>query len=210
MRSKPPGRLAIIASSLPGVCRRHGTARALRLAASELLFDLRNGTDTSLDPPRHEATSPLLFRELVPRLPAQTLRGRFLDFGAGKGRALLLATRHGFPRVLGVEVSAELCEISARNIARFERRVPGAVIDVCHADAVDFQVPDDTSVGYFFNPFGPGVMCPVVDHISASLTQVPRPFHVVYMYPRFVEPFLRAGFTPVYRQGEHGMLLRRG
>ncbi|GGS69833.1 hypothetical protein GCM10010206_35160 [Streptomyces cinerochromogenes] len=152
----------------------------------------------------------MLFQELVRDLPAQTLQGRFLDFGAGKGRVLLLAARHGYSRVLGVELSAELCAIAEQNIAHFRRRAPDAVIGVCHADAADFEVPDDTSVGYFFNPFGDEVMCPVVDRITASLTRVPRRFHVVYLCPLYVEVFLRAGFTPVHRCGDHGVLLSRG
>src|SRR5262249_27445537 len=40
----------------------------------------------------------------------------FIDFGSGKGRALVLAARYGFERVIGVEFAPSLHEIAARNI----------------------------------------------------------------------------------------------
>ena len=91
-------------------------------------FDLRYGTDTC-DPLRlsdlrisspnkgygvdYSATKPRVFArfmKLVPLLPASV----FVDFGCGKGRVMLLAARHGFKRVIGVEFSPELCQAARR------------------------------------------------------------------------------------------------
>ncbi|MFD5552720.1 class I SAM-dependent methyltransferase [Streptomyces sp. NPDC127068] len=210
MDGKTPGQVRLVTRSLPGVCRSRGVARGLHLGLSELAFDLRNGTDTGVDPPRHEGTNPLVFAELLARLGPEATRGGFLDFGAGKGRALLLAARHGFPVVVGVERSAELCAIAERNVARWLRRRPGPFVEVHHADVRDFPVPDDITVGYLFNPFGPDTVRVAIDRILASLWRAPRPFHVVYAHPRCADLFVGAGFTPVHRQGTDGTVLRHG
>ena len=202
--------LILIGRSLAATCRRRGFSRGLRLGLSELWFDLRNRTVTGVEPARHEGTNPLIFAELLSHLGQDAIRGGFLDFGAGKGRALLLAAQHGFTVVVGVEKSAELCSIAEGNIARWRRRRPGHLFDVHHADVADFPIPDDITVGFFFNPFGPDVMHAAIDRILESLSRTPRPFHVVYAHPRFADLFVRAGFTPVYRQGMDGLILRYG
>ncbi len=204
------GQLILIGRSLPATCRRRGISRGLRLGLSELWFDLRNRTVTGVEPTRHEGTNPLIFAELLSHLGQEVTQGGFLDFGAGKGRALFLAAQHGFTVVVGVEKSAELCSIAEGNIARWPRRQPGLAVDMHHADVVDFQVPDDITVGFFFNPFGPDIMRVAIDRILESLRRTPRPFHVVYAHPRFEDLFVRAGFTPVYRQGMDGVILRHG
>lgn len=210
MHRKTLGQLLLLSRSLPAVCRSRGLSRGLSLGVSELWFDLRNGTDTGFEPDRHEGMNPLVFAELMPYLGREVTQGGFLDFGAGKGRALLLAAQHGFTMAVGVEKSAELCSIAEGNIARWRRRLPGHAVDVHHADVVDFQVPDFITVGFFFNPFGPATMRAAIDRILESLGRTQRPFHVLYAYPRFADLFMGAGFTPVHRQGMDGMILRHG
>ncbi|GHI82860.1 class I SAM-dependent methyltransferase [Streptomyces xanthophaeus] len=202
--------LVLVGRSLPAVCGRTGVVRGLRLALSEVWFDLRHHTDTRMEPPRHEGTNPLVFAEVVAHLPSTARRGRFLDFGAGKGRALLLAASDGFTAVTGVEREGDLCRVAVANAARRQRRFPGATVEVCHGDVLDFAVPDDVSVGFFFNPFGPDVLEIVIGRILDSLGRAPRPFHVVYLHPRHAELFLGAGFTLLYAQGMDGLILRHG
>jgi SAM-dependent methyltransferase len=43
----------------------------------------------------------------------------FIDFGSGKGRALLLASEFPFKRIIGVEFSPELHAIAQRDIERY-------------------------------------------------------------------------------------------
>ena len=84
-RAEPPSprQLALVARALPRVMRRHGRWRALRLAASEVGFDPRHRTDTTIelgaagDAPVHEACSPLVFAELFRRVPATEAAGGF-------------------------------------------------------------------------------------------------------------------------------------
>ena len=46
----------------------------------------------------------------------------FVDFGSGKGRILLLASEYNFKRVVGVEISRQLCEMARRNVGLYETR----------------------------------------------------------------------------------------
>lgn len=193
----------LVARSFPAVCRKHGVARSMRLGLHELLFDIRYGTDTSIDP-AHEPTNPLIFAEIMRHAPFAAHGRVFLDYGAGKGRALVLAARHGFAKGVGVELSPELCAVARTNIARY----PGALEVTC-ADAAAFEVPTDVTVAFLFNPFGAATMTAVVDRIDESLLRKPRDFHVVYLYPRLAALFLGAGFFPVYRHGDYGLILHR-
>ena len=49
----------------------------------------------------------------------------FVDFGSGKGRALLMASEFPFPRVTGIEFSPELHAIAQKNIREYRRRRNG-------------------------------------------------------------------------------------
>lgn len=213
------GQLLVIAKSFRAACRTHGVARTVRLGLHELLFDLRYRTETSIVMPgcrsepgggisAHEGTNPLVFAVVLRHARFATDRQVFLDFGSGKGRALILAARHGFAMAIGVESSAELCAVARTNIARYARRHPG-VLHVTCADAAHFEVPVEVTVAYFFNPFGATTMSAVIDRIGESLARVPRDFHVIYLNPRLAALFLRAGFVAVHRVGGDALILFR-
>jgi hypothetical protein len=100
--------------------------------------------------------------------------------------------------------------VKPSNAARWQHLFPGASVEVCKGDVLDFEVPDDVSVGFFFNPFGPDVLAAAIGRILDSLGRAPRLFYVVYLHPQYAELFLRAGFTPLYAQGMDGVILRHG
>src|ERR1700719_3166712 len=70
----------------------------------------------------YSAVAPSVFREACRRwratLPsaARIEAYTFVDIGAGKGRALLLAAELPFRKVIGVELSEELARIAQKNI----------------------------------------------------------------------------------------------
>ena len=206
--------------TLGRVVRKRGVVRTLRLGLSELLFDVRNRTSTSLDlrggssqmrnrHGGHEGSNPLLFAELMRHVAVAREHSVFMDWGAGKGRALLLALQHGFKKAIGVEIQEELCSIARANIAVYRERRPDAAIEIHCADAACFDVPDEVNVAYLFNPFGSGVVRAVLDRILESLDRRQREFVVIYLHPSFEKLFIKAGFDLVCHEGSDGAILRR-
>jgi SAM-dependent methyltransferase len=130
-------------------------------------------------------SDPKLFSDAFKALALDYHRYVFVDFGSGKGRALLMATAYPFKRIVGVEFSEELHRIAQENIARFNAGAMKCadVKSVC-MDAVAYQLPDDCLVCYFCNPFDATIMAQVVDNIRKSYLQSPRDIFIVYYNPR--------------------------
>src|SRR2546422_9958881 len=100
----------------------------------------------------------------------------FIDLGCGKGRTLLVASRLGFRRVIGVEFASELAAIARANLSRM--KVANAFVLDC--DAADFDFPDGPIVLYLYNPFSQEVMRKIVANLRQSRSQ--RIF-VIYKNP---------------------------
>jgi SAM-dependent methyltransferase len=83
----------------------------------------------------------------------------FVDFGAGMGRAVLLASEMGFKAVVGVELHPTLLRIARKN-ARIWRAAgrERAPIKMVAGDAVEFALPEGPVLAFLFNPFEAPVM----------------------------------------------------
>ena len=108
----------------------------------------------------------------------------FIDLGSGKGRALLVASEFPFAEVLGVEFARELHEIATRNIQRYRSASQKSrnVLSI-HDDAIAFDFPASPLVLFLANPFGPGVLVPVLRRLEASLGCHPRDVILLYATP---------------------------
>jgi SAM-dependent methyltransferase len=126
----------------------------------------------------------------------------FLDLGAGKGRALLLASLFPFAKVVGVEFAAELVEEARRNIAAFRnpRQVCRNLHVVCQ-DAAAYTLPAGNVLVYLNNPFHGPVMQRVVANIDASIRGSSRDLYVVYWNPFFSSAFDACSSLEVVRSG---------
>lgn len=212
--------LWLISKSFSKVRRKYGFIRTARLAISELGFDLLNGTDTCIDlgsesmhgagvNPAHAGSNPVLFAEALACLGIDERDRVLLDFGSGKGRALLLASHHGFRKAIGVEISPALCAIARRNVSVYRKRNPALAFEVHCADAAGFVVPDDVNTGFLYNPFGPEAISAVIDRIAESLARSPRDFYVIYLHPSHRELFINGGFRIVSDQRAEALVLFR-
>lgn len=127
--------------------------------------------------------SPVPFRAFfraMEHVPDPLLTGTFLDYGSGKGRALVLAARHyRFRRVVGVEMSPELCRHAEHNLKQAGSRQA----EVLCCDAATYQPPSDTTVFFFYNPFLGETMNQVADAIHQSLLDHPRQAAIVVYRP---------------------------
>jgi SAM-dependent methyltransferase len=132
----------------------------------------------------YEAIQVPMFRALMRTLDIEPRGYVFVDFGSGKGRALVLAAEHGFRRIIGVELAPALHEAATRNIEIFRsRRSLAAPIELYRADAVDLLIPDSDAFLFFYNPFGESVMRRVAQNIERSFREHPRSLVVAYRNP---------------------------
>jgi len=134
------------------------------------------------------AVEPEVFTRLVGELAIPHRDFTLIDFGSGKGRALLLASELPFKKVVGVEFSPELHEIAQRNVRTFrsERQQCREIELVC-TDALEYPLPDGPGVYYFFNPFVKEIMEGMVARIEQSYRKQPREIYVLYANALFGE-----------------------
>ena len=85
------------------------------------------------------------------------------------GRVLMLASTRPFRQVVGVEVSAALCETARDNIVRWRRAHDDLAckdLRVVRADAATYAFPKGDLVVYLYNPFGERTLQRVLDGLS--------------------------------------------
>jgi SAM-dependent methyltransferase len=116
-----------------------------------------------------------------------------LDIGSGKGRVLLQAARYPFGRIVGLELDDERNAVARRNLARARPRLRCPNVEVVNADATVWDVPDDVTYVYMFNPFGGDVFRAAVARLVDSLDRRPRPMTIIYANPRCAPDLLATG-----------------
>ncbi len=108
----------------------------------------------------------------------------FIDYGAGRGRVLMLASEYEFKRVIGIEFAAELHDDAIMNIQQFPRsRMNCRDVECILDDVVRFTPPEEPSVYFFFNPFGPAIFRDAIDKIVQSYRAHPRRLYLMLVDP---------------------------
>jgi len=107
----------------------------------------------------------------------------FIDCGSGKGKVLLIAGRLPFRRVVGVEIDANLSECARRNIKQARPRLRAQQVDCINASALDWPIPDETSIVFMYNPFIGQTFQSLIGRIIESYDRAPRTLHIVYSFP---------------------------
>jgi SAM-dependent methyltransferase len=106
----------------------------------------------------------------------------FADIGSGMGRAVLLAARRPFKRVIGVERSARLNQVARGIVDRHCGRLACQDIELLTVDVLDWEIPDDLTVVYLYCPFPDQVFARLVDRLVASIDRSPRPLRLIYYF----------------------------
>ncbi len=108
----------------------------------------------------------------------------FVDYGAGKGRVLLLASEHPFAAIGGIEFAEELHDDAIMNIAQFPRsRMKCRTVECVLDDASALGPPEGESVHYFFNPFAREVFAEVLHNLVVSYRKRPRRLYLILIDP---------------------------
>lgn len=187
-----------------------GLARTLKIAGYELWYERKFGAPTGtiisaehLDfdsEARSHArdyfpSSYLFMREALAQIDPN---GQvFVDYGCGKGRAMLFASTLPFKQIIGVELSPSLAEQARSNLSRYYRRTgkTSPSFSIAIADARNFNVPPDATILYFFNPFDAAILTEVADKILFSVREAPRVCTVIYVKPVHETIFIEHGFV---------------
>lgn len=168
-----------------------GFVHALVYRATNNYYERRLGVDTGgyLKPEdlgftnaEFNAYTPIGYRAvytMLERIPLDKSQSAFLDYGAGKGRALVVAATFPFKRVIGIELSAPLLEAAKSNINKMRHKC-AACVELYQIDATQYVVPKDVNVIYFYNPFKGRVLQDVVDNIHDSYKQHPRKIYILF------------------------------
>jgi SAM-dependent methyltransferase len=179
-------------------------------------FDAKYGTDTGgyLGPEElvkgrendalnygYSAIAPSVFREACRRwretLPAVSGRVEaysFVDVGAGKGRALLLAAELPFRKVIGVEISEELARIAQKNVGRWNRVArPKSKIRVVQGDAAKFRWPRAPLLVYLYNPFARELVTQMAEKLSAVAASGSGLVDLLYVNPTCTDALTSQG-----------------
>jgi hypothetical protein len=151
-------------------------------------FDRRTGTDTSgrislsrlgIDSSSrkygraYQGVEPGRFFDALGEIPEDLSIYTFVDLGAGKGRAMMMAEELHFSRLIGVEFSARLAEIARRNLTKLKVRNAEIVVQ----DAAEFLFPPEPLVVFTFNSFGPEILKSVLRKLRSH----PGPLYFVYV-----------------------------
>ena len=118
----------------------------------------------------------------------------FLDLGCGKGRAVFLAAAgYPFKRVIGVELSEELSAIARANIARTQDQLLCHDAEIVTSDVLDYDIPDDVTVVFLYNPFRGQIFATVIRKLLESVDRRPRAMRVIYLFPTEFEHLRSTG-----------------
>lgn len=188
-------------------------------------FDLKYGTDTSgyLGPEEllngrpsdahnygYSAIAPSVFyeacrrwHETLPTVSGRTEAYSLIDVGAGKGRALLLASELPFRRIVGVELSEDLMRVAQKNVARWKQagRVrTKAKVRVLQADVLKFRWPRGPLLVYLYNPFACSLVAQMAERLASVATSGgSRLVDMLYVNPTCADTLARQGlFTRLW------------
>jgi SAM-dependent methyltransferase len=165
--------------------RRHhvDTFEAVPLAN---LTILDKNFDYKQDKRRYEQTSVIVFRRVISTLPIMHNEYVFVDFGSGKGKALLMASEYKFKKIVGVEFAEELHRIAEKNLLAYSNANQRCYdIELVLGDAADLDIPEEKCVFYVHNPFrgAEHVLAKIISNIYASYRANPRSMYLVYVNP---------------------------
>jgi hypothetical protein len=107
----------------------------------------------------------------------------FLDYGAGMGRAMILAATYPFKRVVGVDIAPELTAIANDNFARCRSKLRCQDLSITTSDATLYEIPRDATLFYIANAFNGQVLAAVLRRIRTFAASAPTPVLLVCNVP---------------------------
>ncbi|MDQ2834960.1 MAG: class I SAM-dependent methyltransferase [Acidobacteriota bacterium] len=171
----------------------HGVDTSGLIAAGNLI----TGQPSDAHVTAYYGVAPSILRTLIQlwrdtRPPHPIERYTFVDFGSGKGRALLVASQLPFQNVIGIELNPTLAAVAQRNIDHWlslhaaDPTAAGiAPIRLYQGDALTFELPHTPTLAFLFHPFEAPVLKLLLRRIEARFAaraHAPAPaFDLLYV-----------------------------
>lgn len=155
----------------------HGVSTCGFIGLDEVDIDSKNKIHGEPYGPSHMLPT----KRSIGQLPIDYRDFVFIDFGSGKGKALLIASTFSFKRVIGIEYCKEIHDIAVKNIQIFPPNIVKTKRTIStHEDAANFEIPNENCVFYFYNPFSSEILSQVISRISKSYAENPRKMYIIY------------------------------
>lgn len=116
--------------------------------------------------------------KMLKKLPVDKNKSTLIDYGCGKGRAIITAAAFQFKKIIGVEISY-LIDVAKNNIDK-EKHRKTFDIELKQCNAKDYIVPAEVNIIYFFNPFRGSILENVTRNIYSSFKDTPRIIYIIF------------------------------
>lgn len=139
----------------------------------------RDDSNSDLTNYPYEATSYLILKELS-NSGYITKKDKLIDYGSGKGRVdfyLAYATK---TKMIGIEYDERLYNKSLEN---HNTAISSTRVEFINCCATKYEVPDDITGAYFFNPFSIEILQQVLNNIYTSFDNDKRNITLFFYYP---------------------------
>lgn len=144
---------------------------------------LNSGQEADAHITVYAGCQPSCLRHALSVIP-QPERRSFVDFGCGKGRALIVASELPFRRIVGIESAPALVAIARSNARIVRRRNPRrTAIEIVQGDATATPLPDGDLVIFQYHSFGSDVVARMLAAITDAVAQTGREVFLVYENP---------------------------
>jgi hypothetical protein len=167
----------------------HGTETSGLIAAGNLITGHPNDAHVTA----YYGVAPSILRTLIDHWlatppPHPISRYTFVDIGAGKGRAMLLASELPFHQVIGIELNPDMADIAQANLEIWQAAhaadttaQPIAPTRLLQQDALDYNLPRTPTLAFLFHPFEAPVLKALIRRIETQFAKRPGTFDLLYV-----------------------------
>ncbi len=127
-----------------------------------------------------------LWRETPPPEPIHNYT--FIDIGAGKGRAMLVASELPFRKVIGIELNPQMVITARQNIGHWQQSHADdttaqrlAPIQLLEQDALTFDFPSTPTLVFLFHPFEAPVLKQLLRRIETQFAKRSGTLDILYV-----------------------------
>jgi SAM-dependent methyltransferase len=146
-----------------------------------------------------------LWRETVPPHPIHSYT--FVDIGAGKGRALLIASEFSFREIVGIELNPAMTAIAQLNLRHWEQAHAADItapsiahVQIALQDALDYTFPLTPTLIFLFHPFEAPVLKALLRRIETQFAKRSNTLDILYVNAECADLFdHHSAFTQLFR-----------